>query len=231
MKVFSFNPFQLTKRLASWIVLIWIALFMSVAPAGCAGPATPFPSNNQRVQQERIAKEVSQRTVYEVQNNLDFTYYNMRQEISDDPTTIIWCTFFPPTVGQEPFTVPIVGKLTSSNKSPFPREQVMISSGGEYYHTDIYNPELPGPDAMFGSSSEYRYGFGPSGAADYMDFTDLPSFCTSQPRIWQENETRVVVGVSETLQELTLQAKAALERGDIEAANTLLYGAGAPDDE
>src|SRR3989344_3363645 len=85
----------------------------------------------------------AQNAEYYIQvNGLERKNYNWRQEIADDPTTILWCTSAFPVPSSPFITVPIMGKLTSGAKRP--------------YSTD------PGPGGMYGSSGEYRYGFGPA---------------------------------------------------------------------
>jgi len=158
------------------------------------------------------SQQVEDREVYIPQNSTEFDNYNRRQQVADDPTTLLWCTFFPPTVGQEPFTVPIVGKLTSSGKLPIPTEQCCSDCA--------WGPELPGPDGMYGENGEYLYGFTPAGY--YVEFTDLPSFCTTQPTIWQRNETRVVFGVDPEYANTQERVRELLQIGDANGAASLL---------
>lgn len=167
------------------------------------GACTPY-----QAQQQGLERKVQRRgDAYIPKNDIEFKNYNRRQKIADDPTAILWCTFFPFAPGQEPFTVPIVGKLTSSGKRPFRKYSC---SGCEEVQ----------PDAMFGSSSEYRYGFTP--ADFYIDFTDLSSFCTTQPTVWQRNHTTVILEVESNMDELNKQARQALKNGDQEKALELL---------
>jgi hypothetical protein len=154
-----------------------------------------------------------QNQVYQSKHNIEFRNYNLRQKISDDPATIMWCTFFPPTVGQQPFTVPIAGKLTSSNKRPY--------AGTHTADNGTPGTEVPGPDHMFGTSEPYRYGFDPT-LTTYYDFTDLPSFCTNQPTVWQQNKTQIVVDESTTLGAASGQASAAIKAGKTASAATIL---------
>lgn len=145
-----------------------------------------------------------ERDVYIPVNDVEFDNYNDRQRVADNPATILWCTFFPPTVGQEVFTTPITGKLTSGNKRPFPTEWRDNNANG-------YFAEKPGADAMFGSSGDYRYGFDPTRTV-YQDFTDLGSYCTTEPKVWQKNHTRIVVEPAHDLLQLHNQARALLEQ-------------------
>jgi len=82
---------------------------------------------------------------------IELKNYNARQELTDNPNTILWCSVYPSNPNVTPYTVPIVGKLTSGNKRPYATSQVQFQ--------EDYTPEIPGPDKMFGTSGEYRYGF------------------------------------------------------------------------
>src|SRR6201987_5986521 len=149
-----------------YLALLVLGVF-GLAFAGCG------PTGTSAADQAQKASDNLQSQIYQSKNNIEFRNYNDRQKLADNPATILWCTFFPPGVqgtsnGTTPgqaFTVPIAGKLTSSNKRPYD------STG---WSGDVYGINLPGPDHMFGSSSEYRYGFDPTRAI-YYDFTDLAS--------------------------------------------------------
>lgn len=123
-----------------------------------------------------------------LKNDVEGKNYNRRLQLADDPASLIWCTGYPPAANQKAFTVPIVGKLTSGNKRPTPTEKVRIDTdtlGSEY------NPELPGPDGMFGSSGEYRYGFDPAG--NYHEFYGMAVRCTSVPTIIQKESLEITL--------------------------------------
>jgi hypothetical protein len=169
-------------------------------------------------QQIQRREEIGRRDVYIPHNDVEFNNYNRRQRLADDPNTILWCTFFPPTMGQEPFTVPVVGKLTSGQKRPFPTEQEYNGTNNNYLFR--YEPELVQPDGMFGSSGDYRYGFTP--ADMYVEFTDMSSFCTTEPTVWQRNETRIVVEVDLAWRNLNDQAREALQNNRPQEALRLL---------
>lgn len=177
------------KRLVG-TALIGTALFVSLsANSGCGESAHD---------QSEHAAENLEGQIHQAKHNLEFRNYNLRQEIADNPATILWCTFFPPGVqgtsnGSTPgqaFTVPISGKLTSSGKRPYLDE--------------------PGPDHMYGSSVEYRYGFDPT-LSIYQDFTNLPSYCTTEPTVWQAKQTTLVVQTDKTLSNLSKQAERATQ--------------------
>lgn len=127
------------------------------------------------------------RTNYSPTHDVEGHNYNARQELADNPATLLWCTVFPPTPGSHAFTVPIVGKLTSGNKRPYPVEQAFAGA----VDAQKYNPEVAAPDGMYGTSGEYRYGFDPAG--NYNDIYNLATFCTTVPNVYQREETVLVI--------------------------------------
>lgn len=145
--------------------------------------------------------------IYIPKNAVELANYNKRQEMADDPTTIIWCTSAFPVPGSPFITMPVVGKLTSGNKRPYPTAQTWVgdTTGKAYY------PELPGPDQMYGSSGEYRFGFSPAGI--YVDFYQISTFCTSEPLVWQTQETKIVMQVDERLAAVQKEARKAMAAG------------------
>lgn len=157
--------------------------------------------NTYEAEQNQLWDQIHTRQTYIPKNDVEYDNYVKRIQLADDPTTILWCTFFPYTAGQEPFTVPIVGKLTSSHKRP-------------YQDGDLQ------ADRMFGDSSEYRFGFTPAGF--YIDFTTLDSYCTNQPTTWQRNKTTLVMSPDKEFMDLQKKAKDALEAGNSDEALRLL---------
>lgn len=143
-----------------------------------------------------------QAQVYNPTNNVEFNNYNERQKIADDPATILWCTAYLDNPNVPPITYPIVGKLTSSNKRPY-ATTVNAASGD----TD----EVPGPDKMYGTSTEYRYGFTPGGV--YVDFTGINTICTTEPTVYQATKTTIVLQTDTALNAAATQAHAALTAG------------------
>lgn len=138
--------------------------------------------------QDQAVKRSQTRANYVPQNDVEGRNYNARQRLADDPSTIIWCSFYPNSSTAKPFTVPIVGKLTSGNKRPYPTSQFSTSDSSNY------SPELPGTDGFYGSSSDYLYGFDPAGV--YWQFpgtSDLP--CTSAPTLIQKQNTTFSVSI------------------------------------
>lgn len=202
-----------------FIVFCVLAVFLSACQ-----PPVGVPDSQSQAQQQAQQNQ-AQRSFYIPKNDLEFKNYNARQELADDPTTILWCTFFPFTGGQEPFTVPVIGKLTSSGKRPFQTQK--LEYGGDF--SQSYYPEQVQPDGMYGSSVEYRYGFSPDGT--YVDFTDLPSFCTNKPTVWQANKTTIIVEGATDLQAINDAAQEALKNGDAAGAMELLNQADNSGDE
>ena len=145
---------------------------------------------------EEARQRALNRSSYVPVNSLDYLNYDRRQRISDAPSTIVWCTMFPPTPGVRPITMPIVGKLTSGGKRPF--------------------MEDPGPDGMYGSSGEYRYGFTPDG--NMADIYNMASLCTTEPTVWQRQATDIVVQIDTGLAAAGDRAEAQLQ-GTITSAD------------
>lgn len=206
------------------MALVAIAGFMILTADSCSGTSNSQPTAQDKAQQ---ASNNLQNQVYQSKHNIEFRNYNLRQRVADDPSTILWCTFFPPGVqgvsnGSTPgqaITVPIAGKLTSSNKRPYAAER--WSDRGNYTFT---SNDAPGPDHMYGSSSEYSYGFDPT-LSTYYQFSSLASFCTTEPTVWQVHNTDIVVNTQSTLASLSSAASAAIKAGNPKKALELLQQA------
>ena len=147
------------------------------------------------------------RDYYIPHNDVEARNYNWRLEVADDPNTILWCTYFPPTAGLKPITVPIMGKLTSGGKRPFPE-----------YSQSYENPDA---QSMYGSSGDYRYGFGPGGKNEYYDFYQN-TMCTTVPLVYQAQLTVIVSAKDPTLMAASEQAKQLLAQGDAVGAQAVL---------
>lgn len=196
------------SRTKTGSVFLFIVLFLALIAFGCDDTAT----QSEKSQLEAIQKSQN-RKAYVQQNDIEFKNYDRRQKLADDPTAILWCTSAFPIPSSPLFTVPIVGKLTSGSKRPFPTEQNVNT-------TSSYYPELPGPDGMYGSSGEYRYGFTPSGI--YADWYGMPCFCTTEPMIWQKEKTEIVMQTDPALLEAHEAAKKFLNNGDSKQAYATL---------
>lgn len=194
----------------------WYLALIAAAVFGLTGANCGDDSPAVKSRKEAEAKS-SQRTSYIPKNDLEFENYNKRQQLADDPTAILWCTSAFPVPSSPLFTVPIVGKLTSGGKRPYATE--VRESGGAY----TYYPELPGPDGMFGSSGEYRYGFTPGGI--YADWYGMPTFCTTEPMVWQRESTTIVMQTDPLFSEAHAKAREALRAGKPEEARKILEDA------
>jgi hypothetical protein len=175
-----------------------LALFLVAFLASCGGGAKP---QQQAPAMQQAQAQAQANNVYIPKNHVEQNNYNLRQQIADNPATIIWCTSAFSTPGAPMFTVPIIGKLTSGGKRPLPTEQAQIDTDTFGY---TYYPELPGPDGMYGSSGEYRYGFGPDGT--YYEFYGIETTCSSQPTIFQKENTKIVGGIDPALAAAQQQA-------------------------
>lgn len=163
--------------------LVFTAALLATIPlAGCTGESPNEPSG------EQIA-ENRQNVV--LKNDVEGKNYNRRLALADDPASLIWCTAYPPAANQKAFTVPIVGKLTSGGKRPTPTERSFAGGGDGAIADDFYTPEVPGPDGMFGTSGEYRYGFDPAG--NYHEFYGMAVRCTSVPTIVQKESLEITL--------------------------------------
>lgn len=200
------------KRASKVIGMAAAAVAVTVTLSACEENQTT-PPNAQR----EAAKRAEQRSNYVPKNDIEASNYNKRQEISDQPSTILWCTAFPSNPSAPAITVPVVGKITSGSKRPYPTEQLRIDTDTMGY---TYNPELPGPDGMYGSSGEYRYGFRPDGVM--VDFYNLETFCTTEPTVYQREKTVIDLGTNDALAGVTQQAEDALKAGDAAEAQRLL---------
>jgi hypothetical protein len=181
------------------VPLLFSAALASVLAVSCAD-RTP-----QEQSAEEARERASSRRAFVQQNDIEFKNYDRRQVLADDPNAIIWCTSSFPIASSPLFTIPVVGKLTSGSKRPYPKDG------------------RPGPDGMYGSSGEYRYGFTPTGV--YADWYGMPVFCTTEPMVWQRKHTTVIMDTDQELLAAQKEAQAALGRGDSAGASKILSAA------
>lgn len=197
------------------VTIVVVTAGLALLAAGCKSSGAPSTDGQSASQQAANSADV-----YVTQNHVEQDNINLRQKVADDPTTILWCTFFPQNSQQQPFTVPIAGKLTSSDKRLL--HSTYAQSGGSDVHP--YWVDQAGQDGTYGSSVPYRYGFDPSRSV-YSDFTDLPSMCTTAPTVFQKNETRVIVATDPALNAISDKAHQQLTSGDAAGAAKTLAGA------
>ena len=189
-------------------------LVFNIILAGSFSLGCGISNSEQKRSQKEAIERAEGRRAYVQQNDIEFQNYDKRQRIADDPTTILWCTSAFPIPSSPLFTVPVVGKLTSGTKRPYPTEINKNASNSEYY------PELPGPDGIYGSSGDYRYGFNPIGM--YADWTNMSLFCTQEPTVWQREKTDIVMQNDPALVAASNAARTALRLGNAAEAQRIL---------
>lgn len=204
------NLRYLTRRNVVLLPIVAVVLLTTMLSTGC------WDNAKKSAAQKAAENVASNRDVFEPKNDIEGRNYNWREEISDDPTTILWCTTAWPIPSSPLITIPIAGKLTSGNKRPFETSYVDNGDGDEYF------PEIPGPDGFFGTSGEYRYGFGPAGKSQYYDFYGMPVFCTTEPLVYQRESTTIVMETDGDLLNAQKEAQAALAQGNTQEAERIL---------
>jgi hypothetical protein len=188
-------------------------MILAVVATGCAEEG----DNAQNKSYEEVTKKAESRKPYLPKNDVEFNNYNKAQQLYDSPTTIIWCSVMPQASTAPILTVPVTGKLTSSSTSYFSPTNTNWSSEGSAAVTSarsvdgLYHPDPP----------KYRYGFTPGG--EYVDFYELPTFCTTKPLNFQKDS--VQVKVDETLTRATKEAEKALASGNNAKAEKILQTA------
>lgn len=199
-----------------WMKLLGATALVAVVAAGCTQGAQSNPSAAKQAEDKANSHQV-----YIPKHDLEFQNYNKRMLISDNPSTILWCTTAFPIPASPLLTVPIVGKLTSSYKRPYATEKDAYpdSNGGGGY----YNPEVPGPDGMYGASDPYRFGFDPAG--NYQEFGNMPTYCTTEPTTWQREQTTIVMQQDPTLVAAERAAQQQLASGNASGARQTLQSA------
>jgi hypothetical protein len=135
----------------------------------------------------------------------EYDNYIKAQELYDDPATVLWCTSAFPSASSPVFTVPVAAKLTSSSVSFFPNQKLKTVDLGDAWGKILV--ESQSVDGMYhGSPPPYRYGFTPGG--QYIDFTGLSTFCTTQLTEFQRVSLDVTTDADKALAD---QAEAGLE--------------------
>lgn len=176
-----------------WLIAICVSapFLMGADGSGCS---------QQYADQQAATTKALDRKTFIPTNDLDFKNYDRRQKVADDPTAILWCTSSFPIPSSPLFTFPVVGKLTSGGKRPFATD--------------------PGPDAMYGSSGDYRYGFTPNNI--YIEYYNMPTFCTTEPTVWQRQETKMAMATDSVLLAAHKAAQQALKAGKGDEAVSIL---------
>lgn len=191
-----------------------LALMGLVLPlAACSGKEDATKHVSQSKQVEQHAK--SQRA-YLPHNDVELRNYNDAQKLYDSPNTIIWCSTTWGNASAPLVTVPVTGKLTSSSTSFFPSTKWV--DRGEYQWNEVQQPSI---DGMYHPNPpQYRYGFTPGG--QYVDFFNMPTFCTTALTKFQRQETKVTVEFDAQAKQAQKQAERALRSGDQQRAQEAL---------
>ncbi|QNE48596.1 hypothetical protein F1C58_16175 (plasmid) [Glaciihabitans sp. INWT7] len=190
---------------------IVIAIGVICSLAACTEPTTRDSQLNSSTQ------KFDNRKPPKTSGDAEYSNYTRAQEdVYDSPSTILWCTVFPPSNTAPIYTVPIAGKLTSSSTSYYPGNHWVDhgSSMGSMV-------ESQSVDGMFhGSPPAYRYGFTPSG--QYWDFTNLAYSCTTALTSFQRQTLKVAT--VDPGDSVTKEAEALLKKGDAAGAQALIDG-------
>jgi hypothetical protein len=196
------------RKLSPVLVILAMALTFGLLGTACGGSASaPAKTTGLQASQAVAKKNIS--AAYVQKNALDFRNYNSKQQITDDPSTIMWCTLYPGTIGQEPVTYAFAGKVTSSTKTPYPPYN--YDDRGNYTFTQ---EPVAGPDGMYGSSDSYEFGLDPSG--QILTQFSIPYVCSTQPTTYQANSTKIVSAVDPSLLALSQQASALIKKAEKE---------------
>lgn len=195
-------------------VLLVAALTVAlVAVSGCdLGGGDNSAQSKQKAQVNANARR---QTAYIPHNKVEYNNYNNAQKLYDSPSTIIWCTTTWGNPSSPIITVPVAGKLTSSSTTFF--QPTDFETSGD---TGIV--AIPGRsvDGMFHPNPpQYRFGFTPGG--QYVDFFDMPTFCTTALTKATRQQTKVALTIDPTAQQATTEAEAALKAGTDPTTGTI----------
>lgn len=195
------------------IIALLAAALLLCGLNACAEEAQPDPRRNVEKELDRQSRTLRP---YVPRNNVEFNNFNRAQELYDSPNTIIWCTAFPSNPSAPFITTPVAGKLTSSSVSYLPPFKLV--DHGNYSWSTVENRSS---DGMYhGSPPPYRYGFTPGGI--YVDYFNIPTFCTTALTKFQREKSELAVTVDAQAEQATKAAEAALKRGDRSGAQRIL---------
>lgn len=188
----------------------WLATALvpvAIFTAACTGTSSPNAAKAANQAARHSVQEKNQELkAPEIRNNVEYQNYFKAQTTYDDPSTILWCSTTWGNASAPLVTIPVAGKLTSSTVSLFPSTQVHIDTDTT---GSSYNPELPSVDGMFhGTPPPYRYGFTPGG--QYVDFFNMPTFCTTALTAFQRSATKVTLTVDPAMKAAQDTAEKAL---------------------
>lgn len=195
------------------VLSVLCAFVIVFTVAACGGDA----NNSAKKRVDQAAKKLAP---FLPKNDVEFHNYNRAQQLYDSPDTIIWCSTTWGNTSAPIVTVPVAGKLTSSSTTFFnPVEVINNDDSGSGVATParsvdkLFHPDPP----------KYRYGFTPGG--QYVDFFEMPTFCTTALTKFQRQSTEVALTVDEAAEVAQRAAERALARGDQAGAQAILEGA------
>lgn len=194
------------KKHVAWMALLLVALTASLGACGSEAEAPQY---------KQVVENAKKQRAYVPKRNVELRNYNDAQKLYDSPDTIIWCSTTWGNANSPLVTVPVAGKLTSSSTTFFAPQYVDKSEQGVGVLTSrsvdgLFHPNPP----------QYRYGFTPGG--QYVDFFQMPTFCTTALTKFQREQTKVTISVDKDALAAQKRAEAALARGDKQAAQTAL---------
>jgi hypothetical protein len=195
------------------MAMIVIAL-LSVAVAACGSE-----TNTPKSQYKQVVAHAKRQSAYIPTHDVELHNYNAAQKVYDTPSTIQWCTFTWANPAAPIVTVPIAGKLTSSSTTFFNPTSIVGDSDSGYVTEGsrsidgLFHPNPP----------PYRYGFTPGN--QYVDFTDLPTFCTTALTKVQRQKTQVSLTVDQAALNAQKIAEQDLAKGDHKGAQAALAAA------
>jgi hypothetical protein len=225
------NPFisvrRRRRRFLSLPMPLLAALAIIAVGCGAAGAATGLDAIDSVMNKDSTKAKVFSLTKCLPDCSPDFANYNFANKTFANPATIVWCTFTWGNPSSPLVTVPIARKLTSSSVSFYPSSRAKTGGGGgDSGWTDEWTPERRSIDGMYhGSPPPYRYGQTPGG--QYVDFFNLPTFCTTAMSKFQRQKTDVSLSLQAdpTAAAATAKAEAALKHGDKAGAQQALNDA------
>lgn len=201
-------------------VLVAAAIVVALAVAGCETEGTNAAEETKASIEEQ-AQDIEFYHCPDITDescNTELRNYNESQRIYTDPTTILWCSVLPQSNTIPAITVPVTGKLTSSTTSGFAGEGGIEIPGSD---NGAVGPKRSVDGLYHTNPPQYRYGFTPGG--QYVDFFNLPTFCTTEPLEIQRKS--VSIDIDDELNDATSQASEALKNGDNEQAQQILEAA------
>lgn len=201
------------KRLILMILCLGTLLAFSFLGDGCneASKSTPRKS-----QESQVRHKQDTQSAYIPKNDVELRNYNDAQKLYDSPNTIIWCSTTWGNASAPLVTVPVTGKLTSSSTSFFPSTKWV--DRGNYSWTEVQQPSIDG--LYHPNPPQYRYGFTPGG--QYVDFFNMPTFCTTALTKFQRESTKVQVEFDAEARQAQQRAQAALKAGSPSQAQKIL---------